>query len=74
MSSCACHDDTFADKGCRSQVGDVKQSDLPGIEALGREGKKDGQIMMLKNEGKVEAYSVSFCLLSDPPRRMFTVA
>jgi hypothetical protein len=22
----------------RSQVGDIKQSDLPGIEALGREG------------------------------------
>ena len=23
----------------RSQVGDVKHSDLPGMEALGREGK-----------------------------------
>lgn len=28
------------------------------MEALGREGKKDGQVIMIKNEGKVEAYSV----------------
>lgn len=43
----------------RSQVGDVKHSDLPGMEALGREGKKDGQVIMIKNNGQVEAYSVS---------------
>ena len=42
----------------RSQVGDVKHSDLPGMEALGREGKKDGQVIMIKNNGQVEAYSV----------------
>ncbi|KAK8864675.1 hypothetical protein IAR55_001927 [Kwoniella newhampshirensis] len=43
----------------KSQVGDVKQSDLPGIEALGREGKKDGQVLMIKNNGVVEAYQWS---------------
>ncbi|WWC69902.1 uncharacterized protein I206_103845 [Kwoniella pini CBS 10737] len=43
----------------KSQVGDVKQSDLPGIEALGREGKKDGQVIMIKNNGVVEAYQWS---------------
>lgn len=43
----------------RSQIGDVKHSDLPGMEALGREGKKDGQVIMIKNKGVVEAYSVS---------------
>lgn len=40
-------------------MGDVKHSDLPGMEALGREGKKDGQVIMIKNKGAVEAYSVS---------------
>jgi hypothetical protein len=60
----------------RSQVGDVKHSDLPGMEALGREGesrladeipqlnesgKKDGQVIMIKNNDQVEAYQVS-CL------------
>ncbi|WVQ99687.1 hypothetical protein IAU59_006826 [Kwoniella sp. CBS 9459] len=43
----------------KSQIGDVKQSDLPGIEALGREGKKDGQVIMIKNNGVVEAYQWS---------------
>jgi phospholipase A-2-activating protein len=28
------------------------------MEALGREGKKDGQVIMIKNNGQVEAYSV----------------
>ncbi|WWC89009.1 uncharacterized protein L201_003926 [Kwoniella dendrophila CBS 6074] len=43
----------------KSQIGDVKQSDLPGFEALGREGKKDGQVLMIKNNGVVEAYQWS---------------
>ncbi|WVQ77835.1 hypothetical protein IAR50_007530 [Cryptococcus sp. DSM 104548] len=43
----------------KSQVGDVKHSDLPGIEALGREGKRDGQVLMIKNNGQVEAYQWS---------------
>ncbi|KAK4685850.1 phospholipase A-2-activating protein, partial [Tremellales sp. Uapishka_1] len=43
----------------KSQVGDVKHSDLPGMEALGREGKKDGQVIMIKNNDQVEAYQWS---------------
>ncbi|WVQ79673.1 hypothetical protein IAT38_001773 [Cryptococcus sp. DSM 104549] len=43
----------------KSQIGDVKHSDLPGMEALGREGKKDGQVLMIKNNGVVEAYQWS---------------
>lgn len=38
------------------------------MEALGREGKKDGQVIMIKNEGKVEAYSVSRQGLSNRAR------
>ena len=41
----------------RSQVGDIKQADLPGPEALGREGKKEGQVLMIKNKGIIEAYT-----------------
>jgi phospholipase A-2-activating protein len=40
----------------RSQVGDIKRSDLPGMEALGRQGKKDGEVIMIKNNDNVEAY------------------
>ncbi|BEJ16389.1 hypothetical protein CspHIS471_0509940 [Cutaneotrichosporon sp. HIS471] len=40
----------------KSQVGDVKRTDLPGMEALGREGKKDGQVIMINNNDNVEAY------------------
>ncbi|KAL7422039.1 hypothetical protein Q5752_003812 [Cryptotrichosporon argae] len=53
----------------KSQVGDVRHSDLPGMEALGREGKlppfpkiylttgkSDGQVIMIKHNDKVEAY------------------
>nr|ODO04023.1 phospholipase A-2-activating protein [Cryptococcus depauperatus CBS 7855] len=43
----------------KSQIGDVKHSDLPGTEALNREGKKDGQVLMIKNNGIVEAYQWS---------------
>jgi hypothetical protein len=39
-------------------VGDVKHADLPGPEALEREGKKEGQVIMIKNNGVVEAYAV----------------
>ncbi|KAK1923997.1 WD40-repeat-containing domain protein [Papiliotrema laurentii] len=41
----------------KSQVGDVKHADLPGPEALEREGKKEGQVIMIKNNGVVEAYA-----------------
>jgi phospholipase A-2-activating protein len=45
-------------------VGDVKHSDLPGMEALGREGKNEGQVMMIKNNDKVEAYQVCHHVIS----------
>ncbi|KAI5451503.1 hypothetical protein NCC49_001806 [Naganishia albida] len=43
----------------KTQVGDIKHTDLPGMEALGRPGKKDGEVLMIKNNGKVEAYQWS---------------
>jgi phospholipase A-2-activating protein len=41
------------------------------MEALGREGKKEGQVMMVKNNDKVEAYQVSraFFTPKEPRRR-----
>lgn len=39
--------------------GQQRTTDLPGLEALGRGGKKEGEVIMVKNEGKVEAYQVS---------------
>ncbi|KIL69931.1 hypothetical protein M378DRAFT_184295 [Amanita muscaria Koide BX008] len=38
------------------QMGDIKKSDLPGTEALVNPGKKSGEVKMIKNEDKVEAY------------------
>ena len=32
------------------------------MEALGREGKNDGQVMMIKNNDQVEAYQVSYAV------------
>lgn len=44
----------------RSQVGDVKKNDLPGPEALDNPGKKEGQVIMVKNDaGSVEAHQWS---------------
>ncbi|KAJ9098047.1 hypothetical protein QFC19_006482 [Naganishia cerealis] len=53
----------------KTQVGDIKHTDLPGMEGLGRPGfltlvssrvgKKDGEVIMIKNNGKVEAYQWS---------------
>jgi len=40
-------------------LGDVKKSDLPGTEALSQPGKKDGQVIMVKNGNSVEAHQVS---------------
>ncbi|PSR77633.1 hypothetical protein PHLCEN_2v7823 [Hermanssonia centrifuga] len=45
------------------QVGDVKKSDLPGIEALSQPGKKAGEVKMIRNGESVEAHewdSVNF--------------
>ncbi|KAH6918330.1 phospholipase A-2-activating protein [Coprinopsis sp. MPI-PUGE-AT-0042] len=38
------------------QVGDVKKSDLPGLEALNTPGKKAGEVKMVKNNDVVEAH------------------
>ncbi|KAJ8700517.1 WD repeat protein Lub1 [Pleurotus ostreatus] len=38
------------------QVGDVKKSDLPGLEALDVPGKKSGEVKMVKNGALVEAH------------------
>lgn len=40
----------------KAQIGDVKHTDLAGPEALAKPGKKEGQVLMIKNNGKVEAY------------------
>ena len=43
----------------RTQVGDVKKNDLPGLEALQNDGKKEGQVVMVKTaSGSVEAHQV----------------
>ncbi|KAG0632820.1 WD40-repeat-containing domain protein [Tuber brumale] len=39
-----------------NQVGDVKKDDLPGPEALRQPGKKDGQVVMVRNGETVEAH------------------
>ncbi|KAF9520013.1 hypothetical protein BS47DRAFT_1370545 [Hydnum rufescens UP504] len=42
------------------QVGDVKKSDLPGPEGLSQPGKKEGQVLMIRNaSGAVEAHQWS---------------
>ncbi|KZT71268.1 phospholipase A-2-activating protein [Daedalea quercina L-15889] len=38
------------------QVGDVKKSDLPGVEALSTPGKKPGEVKMVRNGDSVEAH------------------
>ncbi|SGZ24603.1 BQ5605_C023g09734 [Microbotryum silenes-dioicae] len=43
-----------------SQIGDIEKDNLPGLEALGSPGRKDGQVIMVKApNGTVEAHSVS---------------
>ncbi|KAH7073421.1 PLAA family ubiquitin binding-domain-containing protein, partial [Auriculariales sp. MPI-PUGE-AT-0066] len=46
------------------QVGDVKKSDLPGLEALGQQGRRDGQNLMILNGENVEAYQWSMATAS----------
>ncbi|KZT61572.1 phospholipase A-2-activating protein [Calocera cornea HHB12733] len=41
------------------QVGDVKKTDLPGPEALDRPGNKEGQVIMIRQGGTVEAHQWS---------------
>ncbi|KAK2466759.1 hypothetical protein APHAL10511_001017 [Amanita phalloides] len=38
------------------QMGDIKKSDLPGPEALGRPGNKSGEVRMVRNGDGVEAH------------------
>ena len=37
----------------------INRSELPGLEALSRSGKKDGQTIMVNNENEIEVYSWS---------------
>ena len=37
----------------------INRSELPGVEALSRHGKKDGQTIMINNENEIEVYSWS---------------
>ncbi|KAG7092944.1 hypothetical protein E1B28_009246 [Marasmius oreades] len=51
------YEDYVANQALPSQqVGDVKKSDLPGLEALNDPGKKPGEVKMVKNGDKVEAH------------------
>ncbi|CCM00008.1 uncharacterized protein FIBRA_02033 [Fibroporia radiculosa] len=38
------------------QIGDVKKSDLPGLEVLSEPGKKPGEVKMIRNGESVEAH------------------
>ncbi|CAO3660671.1 unnamed protein product [Umbelopsis vinacea] len=42
-----------------NQVGDIKKDDLPGMEALHIPGKKEGQVLMVRNGNTVEAHQWS---------------
>ncbi|THU81513.1 phospholipase A-2-activating protein [Dendrothele bispora CBS 962.96] len=51
------YNDQVANQALPSQqVGDVKKSDLPGLEALETLGKKPGEVKMVRNGDKVEAH------------------
>ncbi|KAL7748722.1 WD repeat protein Lub1 [Sorochytrium milnesiophthora] len=43
----------------KGQVGDVNKEKLPGLEALASPGKKEGQVIMIRNENVVEAHQWS---------------
>jgi phospholipase A-2-activating protein len=40
-------------------LGDINKEKLPGLSALKQKGKKDGQVIMVKNGGSVEAHQWS---------------
>ncbi|CAD6896898.1 unnamed protein product [Tilletia controversa] len=51
------YDETVASQTLnKSQVGDVKKDDLPGVEALSEPGSKEGQTKMVRNGEIVEAH------------------
>jgi len=41
-----------------NQIGDVDKSKLPGLERLALDGKKDGEVVMVRNGQLVEAHQV----------------
>ncbi len=41
-----------------NQLGDVDTTKLPEASALNVPGDKDGKVLMIRNQGKVEAYQV----------------
>lgn len=54
----------------RSQVGDLKKSDIPGTDALHQPGKKEGDVKVVKTDsGVVEAYQVRSLLSPCSQRR-----
>ncbi|KAF9469300.1 phospholipase A-2-activating protein [Collybia nuda] len=59
------YDEKVAGQALSSQqVGDVKKSDLPGLEALVAPGKKSGEVKMIKNGALVEAHQWDSATLS----------
>ncbi|KAG8766257.1 hypothetical protein FRC15_006501, partial [Serendipita sp. 397] len=51
------YDETISNQALPSQqLGDVKKQDLPGLEALSNPGKKEGQVIMVRNNNLVEAH------------------
>ncbi|CAK8685515.1 unnamed protein product [Clavelina lepadiformis] len=42
--------------GASMELGDLNVDNLPGVEALEKSGERDGQTLMVSNQGKVEAY------------------
>ncbi|PVF95555.1 PFU-domain-containing protein [Serendipita vermifera] len=51
------YDDTIANQALPTQqLGDVNKANLPGTEALSQPGKKDGQVIMVRNGNTVEAH------------------
>ncbi|GLB34723.1 putative PFU (PLAA family ubiquitin binding) [Lyophyllum shimeji] len=51
------YDERVASQALPSQqIGDVKKSDLPGLEALDAPGKKPGEVKMVRNGSNVEAH------------------
>ncbi|ELT98127.1 hypothetical protein CAPTEDRAFT_160241 [Capitella teleta] len=49
-------EDTLAASSIPTQIGDIKTDDLVGPAALINPGKRDGQTLMVKDGGKIEAY------------------
>lgn len=43
----------------KTQVGDVRKDDVPGVEALSQPGNKEGQTKMVSNNGVIEAHQWS---------------